>query len=60
MNKNSSGVKKVFASGTDISKSWSASFAVSDSTTVYGNGTENPVVSYAVSENGVLEMAQKK
>ena len=60
MNKNSSGVKKVFASGTDISKSWSATFAVSDSTTVYGNGTSNPVVSYAVSENGVLEMAQKK
>lgn len=60
MNKDSSGVKKVFATGTDISKAWSATFAVSDSTTVYGNGTSNPVVSYAVSENGVLEMAQKK
>lgn len=60
MNKDSSGVKKEFATGTDISKAWSATFAVSDSTTVYGNGTSNPVVSYAVSENGVLEMAQKK
>lgn len=60
MNKDSSGVKNVFATGTDISKAWSATFAVSDSTTVYGNGTSNPVVSYAVSENGVLEMAQKK
>lgn len=60
MNKDSSGVKTVFATGTDISKAWAATFAVSDSTTVFGNGTSNPVVSYAVSENGVLEMAQKK
>lgn len=60
MNKDSSGVKTVFATGDDISKAWAATFAVSDSTTVYGNGTSNPVVSYAVSENGVLEMAQKK
>lgn len=60
MNKDSSGVKTVFATGTDISKAWAATFAVSDSTIVYGNGTSNPVVSYAVSENGVLEMAQKK
>lgn len=60
MNKDSSGLKTVFATGNDISKAWAATFAVSDSTTVYGNGTSNPVVSYAVSENGVLEMAQKK
>lgn len=60
MNKDSSGVKTVFATGPDISKAWAATFAVSDSTIVYGNGTSNPVVSYAVSENGVLEMAQKK
>lgn len=60
MNKNPSGVKTVFATGADISQAWAATFAVSDSTTVYGNGTSNPVVSYAVSENGVLEMAQKK
>lgn len=60
MNKDSSGVKTVFATGNDISQAWAATFAVSDSTTVYGNGTSNPVVSYAVSENGVLEMAQKK
>lgn len=60
MNKNPSGVKTVFATGADISQAWAATFAVSDSTTVYGNGTSNPVVSYAVSENGVFEMAQKK
>lgn len=60
MNKDPSGVKKVFATGNDFSQAWAATFAVSDSTTVYGNGTSNPVVSYAVSENGVLEMAQKK
>lgn len=60
MNKDSSGVKTVFVTRPDISQAWAATFAVSDSTTVYGNGTSNPVVSYAVSENGVLEMAQKK
>ncbi|MGN0738306.1 hypothetical protein [Treponema porcinum] len=61
LNKNwSTGVRSAFSKGTDVSKSWSASFAVGDSTTVYGNGTNNPVLSYAVSENGVLEMAQKK
>lgn len=60
LNKNSNGVRQAFAEGSDTSKSWSATFAVSDSTIVYGNGTSNPVVSYAVSENGVLEMAQKK
>lgn len=60
LNKNSNGVRQAFAEGSDTSKSWSAIFAVSDSTIVYGNGTSNPVVSYAVSENGVLEMAQKK
>ncbi len=56
----STGVIKSFASGNMVSSSLSYSFPVSDSTTVYGNGTSNPVVSYAVSENGVLEMAQKK
>ena len=54
------GVRKVFETGAKVTKSWSATFAVGDSTTVYGNGTKNPVVSYAVSENGVIEMAQKK
>lgn len=56
----STGVRSAFSKGTDVSKSWTATFAVGDSTTVYGNGTNNPVLSYAVSENGVLEMAQKK
>lgn len=56
----STGVRSAFSKGTDVSKTWTATFAVGDSTTVYGNGTNNPVLSYAVSENGVLEMAQKK
>lgn len=58
--KNSNGVRQAFTEGSDTSKSWNAAFAVSDSTVVHGNGTSNPIVSYAVSENGVLEMAQKK
>lgn len=61
LNKNwSTGVRSAFSTGSDVSKSWSATFAVGDSTTVYGNGTNNPILSYAVSKNGVLEMAQKK
>ena len=56
----SDGVIKTFSSGTTTTSSLSYKFPVSDSTIVYGNGTSNPVVSYAVSENGVLEMAQKK
>ena len=61
LNKNwSTGVRSAFSTGSDVSKSWSATFAVGDSTTVYGNGTDNPILSYAVSENGVLEMTQKK
>ena len=56
----SDGVIKTFSSGTTTTSSLSYNFPVSDSTIVYGNGTSNPVVSYAVSENGVLEMAQKK
>lgn len=56
----STGVRSIFSKGDSVSKSWTAAFAVGDSTTVYGNGTNNPILSYAVSENGVLEMAQKK
>ena len=56
----STGVRSIFSTGDSVSKSWTATFAVGDSTTVYGNGTNNPILSYAVSENGVLEMAQKK
>lgn len=56
----STGVRSIFSKGESVSKSWTATFAVGDSTTVYGNGTNNPILSYAVSENGVLEMAQKK
>lgn len=61
LNKNwTTGVRSIFSKGDSVSKSWTAAFAVGDSTTVYGNGTDNPILSYAVSENGVLEMAQKK
>jgi len=35
-------------------------FPVSDSTIMYGNGTMNPAVAYAVDEDGVLELAQMK
>jgi hypothetical protein len=33
---------------------------VSPGRRIFGNGTLNPAVSYAVNENGILEMAQKK
>lgn len=35
-------------------------YAVCNASQIGGNGTSNPIVSYAVSENGALEMAQKK
>lgn len=59
LNKNSNGVRQVFAEGSDTSKTWAATFAVSDSTTVYGNGTSNPVIGYGIA-TGSIEMAQKK
>jgi hypothetical protein len=46
--------------GTDVSVAETNAFPVSDSTIIYGNGTMNAVVAYAVEEDGVLEMAQKK
>ena len=61
INKNwKDGVIRKFDAGNDTKSSLSYNFPVSDSTVVHGNGTSNPIVSYAVSENGVLEMAQKK
>jgi len=47
-------------SGTDTTQAETNAFPVSDSTIIYGNGTLNPAIAYAVEENGVLEMAQKK
>jgi len=46
--------------GGDTSVAETNVFPVSDSTIIYGNGTMNAVVAYAVEEDGVLEMAQKK
>lgn len=54
------GVRRSFTTKAPQSKPWNATFAVGNSTTVYGNGTMHPIVSYAVSENYILEMAQKK
>jgi hypothetical protein len=38
----------------------SGGWKVSPGRRIFGNGTTNPAVSYAVEENGILEMAQKK
>lgn len=61
VNKNwGTGVRRLFTTEAPQSKPWNATFAVGNSTTVYGNGTMHPIVSYAVSENYILEMAQKR
>lgn len=61
VNKNwGTGVRRSFTTEAPQSKPWNATFAVGNSTTVYGNGTMHPIVSYAVSENYILEMAQKR
>lgn len=54
------GTQLVIPSGTDVTEGETNQFPVSDSTIIYGNGTFNPALAYAVEENGVLEMAQKK
>jgi len=54
------GVQLAIPGGTDVSVAETNAFPVSDSTIIYGNGTMNAVVAYAVEEDGVLEMAQKK
>ena len=54
------GVRRSFTTEPPQSKPWNATFAVGNSTTVYGNDTMHPIVSYAVSENYILEMAQKR
>lgn len=59
-NKNwSDGEWKEFAIGTDTYEYTTAKYTICDSAVVYGNGTSNPVVGYAVA-TGAIEMAQKK
>lgn len=60
-NKNwSDGTWEDFAgSETDTYKYTPAKYTICDSAVVYGNGTSNPVVGYAVA-TGAIEMAQKK
>ena len=59
-NKNwSNGTWRNFATGTDTYATTTAKYTICDSAIVYGNGTSNPVVGYAVA-SGAIEMAQKK
>lgn len=59
-NKNwSNGTWRKFATGTDTYATTTATYTICDSAIVYGNGTSNPVVGYAVA-SGAIEMAQKK
>lgn len=54
------GVIQNFPAGTDdFSYNPGGTYAICNSSVVYGNGTKNPVVGYAV-ENGYIELAQKK
>lgn len=54
------GVIQDFPTGADdFSYNPGGTYAICNSSVVYGNGTKNPVVGYAV-ENGYIELAQKK
>lgn len=56
----STGVIHEFTAGTDdTSHANTGPYAICNSAIIYGNGTKNPVVGYAVSD-GTIEMAQKK
>lgn len=56
----SNGVIQNFPTGADdFSYNPGGTYAICDSSVIYGNGTQNPVVGYAV-EQGYIEMAQKK
>ena len=48
--------------GTKLSEHWGASYTATSRDTVYGNGTVNPVLGYAIrsGSNGYVETAQKK
>lgn len=54
------GVIQNFPTGTDdFSYNPGGTYAICNSSVIYGNGTQNPVVGYAV-EQGYIEVAQKK
>ena len=57
----SNGVIHEFSKGTDDTSSYTPKgpYAICSSGILYGNGTKNPVVGYAIS-SGSIEMAQKK
>ena len=56
----SDGVIKNFPTGADdFSYNPGGTYAICNSSVIYGNGTQNPVVGYAV-EQGHIEVAQKK
>ena len=56
----SNGVIQNFPTGADdFSYNPGGTYAICDSSVIYGNGTQNPVVGYAV-EQGYIEVAQKK
>lgn len=61
--KNDSGVIQAIPTGglqyKKTSNAENNAFPVSDSTTVYGNGTTNPAVVYSI-DDGPIELAQKK
>ena len=62
MYKNSSGILQAIPTGGNnriTSEVVNKSYPVSDSTTVYGNGTPNPAVVYCL-DDGPVELAQKK
>ena len=54
-----SGVMYDFPTGSTVSASDTGVYSLCDATVVYGNGTANPVMGYAV-EDGTIQMAQKK
>ena len=56
----SNGVIQNFPTGADdFSYNPGGTYAICNSSVIYGNGTQNPVVGYAV-EQGYIEVAQKK
>ncbi|MEE1058457.1 MAG: Ig-like domain-containing protein [Treponema sp.] len=56
----SNGVIQDFPTGADdFSYNPGGTYAICNSSVIYGNGTQNPVVGYAV-EQGYIEVAQKK
>lgn len=54
-----SGVMYDFPTGTTQTASDIGVYALCNATIVYGNGTKNPVMGYAI-EDGTIQMAQKK